>query len=218
MQKSTKQQMTLDDIHLYRMTHIENIPHILSYGIVHKSSPNADPNYIPIGDVSLIDYRTTRSVNVDGQQIVLGDFIPFYFGVRMPMLIVIQSGGNFVKQAHRPQEIVYVVVSLKEIIQSGYTFYFSDGHATNFLTEFYSSKDINQLPALIDWDAINERYWSNEDDLDLKRRKQAEFLIKEDIAPNHIAGYVCYNTDAKQQLMNMGVNPGIIKIAPQAYY
>ena len=218
MQKSTKQQMTLDDIHLYRMTHIGNIPHILSYGIVHKSSPNADPNYIPIGDVSLIDYRTTRSVNVDGQQIVLGDFIPFYFGVRMPMLIVIQSGGNFVKQAHRPQEIVYVVVSLKEIIQSGYTFYFSDGHATNFLTEFYSSKDINQLPALIDWDAINERYWSNEDDLDLKRRKQAEFLIKEDIAPNHIAGYVCYNTDAKQQLMNMGVNSGIIKIAPQAYY
>ena len=210
--------MTLDDIHLYRMTHIGNIPHILSYGIVHKSSPNADPNYIPIGDVSLIDYRTTRSVNVDGQQIVLGDFIPFYFGVRMPMLIVIQSGGNFVKQAHRPQEIVYVVVSLKEIIQSGYTFYFSDGHATNFLTEFYSSKDINQLPALIDWDAINERYWSNEDDLDLKRRKQAEFLIKEDIAPNHIAGYVCYNTDAKQQLMNMGVNSGIIKIAPQAYY
>ena len=29
---------------------------------------------------------------------------------------------------------------------------------------------------------------------------------------------ICYNTEAKQQLINMGVNPEIIKIAPQAYY
>ena len=209
---------TTDNIYLYRMTHIGNIPHVLSNGIVHKSSPLADPNYIPIGDVSLIDYRKTREVNVGGKQIVLGDFIPFYFGVRMPMLIVVQSGGNFVEHARQPQEIIYVVVSLKNIIQSGYTFYFSDGHATNFLTNFFSAKDIAELPSLIDWNAVAEKYWSNEDDLDLKRRKQAEFLIKEDIAPQNIVGFICYNSSAKQKLIDMGVDANIIKINPQAYY
>ena len=210
--------MTLDNIYLYRMTHIGNIPHVLSNGIVHKSSPLANPNYIAIGDVSLIDYRSNKSVNIDGHNIILGDYIPFYFGVRMPMLYVIQHGGNFVEQARPPQEIVYVVISLRNVIRCGYSFYFSNGHATDSLTDFYSAKNIDQLPVLIDWTAVTEKYWSRVDDNDLKRRKQAEFLIKEDVAPHNIVGYVCYNTDAKQQLINMGVNPEIIKIAPQAYY
>lgn len=209
---------TIENIYLYRMTHIGNIPHILSNGIVHRSSPLADTNYISIGDKSLIDSRSHKTVTVDKCNIILGDYIPFYFGVRMPMLYVIQHGGNFVEQPRAPQDIVYVVVSLLKVIESGYSFYFSNGHATDFLTEFYSAKEINKLPELIDWDAVIEKYWSKEDDNDLKRRKQAEFLIKEDVAPQNIAGYVCYNTDAKQKLINMGVNPKIIKIAPQAYY
>lgn len=135
--------MTLDSIYLYRMTHIGNIPHILSNGIVHKSSPLADPNYIAIGDKSLIDCRSSKRINVDGHYLVLGDYIPFYFGVRMPMLYVIQHGGNFVEQARPPQEIVYIVLSLRNVIQSGYSFYFSNGHATDFLTEFYSAKNID---------------------------------------------------------------------------
>lgn len=209
---------TIENIYLYRMTHIGNIPHILSNGIVHKTSPLADPNYISIGDQSLIDCRSHKTIYVDNQYIILGDYIPFYFGVRMPMLYVIQQGGNFVAQARHPHEIVYVVVSLQKILQENYTYFFSDGHATDSLTEFYSAQNINSLPTLIDWDAVIEKYWSREDDNDLKRRKQAEFLIKEDVAPQNIAGYVCYNTEAKQQLINMGVNPEIIKIAPQAYY
>ena len=98
---------TIDNIYLYRMTYIGNIPHVLSNGIVHKTSPLANPNYIAIGDVSLIDYRSNKSVNIDGHNIILGDYIPFYFGVRMPMLYVIQHGGNFVEQARPPQEIIY---------------------------------------------------------------------------------------------------------------
>lgn len=84
--------MTLDNIYLYRMTHIGNIPHILSHGIVHSTSPKANPDYIAIGDKSLIDCRKSKTVEVAGEKIVLGDYIPFYFGVRMPMLYVIQHG------------------------------------------------------------------------------------------------------------------------------
>lgn len=46
----------------FRMVHIENIPHVLEYGFVHKDSCNADPNYIPIGDTSVIRVREERAV------------------------------------------------------------------------------------------------------------------------------------------------------------
>lgn len=89
--------LNLDEIYLYRMTHIENIPHILQYGITHSNSPNANPAFVPIGDGSLI--RTRSGFLLDcGRR--LGEYIPFYFGVRMPMLYVIQKGFNFV--THTP--------------------------------------------------------------------------------------------------------------------
>jgi hypothetical protein len=44
------------------MTHIQNVPHILRYGITGKTSPNANPHYAPIGDTSLIDKRQNFSV------------------------------------------------------------------------------------------------------------------------------------------------------------
>ncbi|MDR0738503.1 MAG: DUF4433 domain-containing protein, partial [Prevotellaceae bacterium] len=123
------------------MTHIENIPHILKYGITHKSSPNANPDYVTIGDVSLIGTRATKQVKINNGNraqsfgtITLGDFIPFYFGVRMPMLYVIQHGGNCIEKATPKEDIIYVVCKLSDVAESGSTYYFSDGHATDAFT------------------------------------------------------------------------------------
>ena len=41
----------------FRLVHIDNIPHILEHGIVRADSPNANPNYIPIGDQLVIEKR-----------------------------------------------------------------------------------------------------------------------------------------------------------------
>lgn len=211
--------MSIDKICLYRMTHIDNIPHILQYGIVHRSSPNRSPCFVSIGDKSLIDYRNTKSVFVGSKTIVLGDFIPFYFGVRMPMLYVIQHGGNYVEKARKAEEIVYVVVPLKEIVESGSLYYFSDGHATDSLTTFYDANDIKELPSIIDWDAVKSRFWSGDGiETDIKRRKQAEFLVKEDLPANSIVGFVCYNDNAKSKLVSYGIVENIIKVFPNAYY
>ena len=201
------------------MTHIDNIPHVLQYGIVHRSSPNRSSCFVSIGDKSLIDYRNTKSVFVGSKTIVLGDFIPFYFGVRMPMLYVIQHGGNYVEKARKAEEIVYVVVPLKEIVESGSLYYFSDGHATDSLTTFYDANDIKELPSIIDWDAVKSRFWSGDGiETDIKRRKQAEFLVKEDLPANSIVGFVFYNDNAKSKLVSYGIVENIIKVFPNAYY
>lgn len=211
--------MTIDNILLYRMTHIENIPHILRNGIVHRSSPNRNPNFVSIGDRMLIDFRTRKTVNVANHSLVLGDFIPFYFGVRMPMLYVIQRGGNCVEKARKAEEIVYVAVPLKKIVDSNLLYYFSDGHATESFTTFYDRTSINDLPSIIDWNAVKSKYWSGDGvSTDIKWRKQAEFLVKQDLSPVYLVGFVCYNDKAKNQLVSYGVEEQKIKVFPNAYY
>ncbi len=210
--------MQLEQIYLYRMTHIDNIPHILQYGITHRNSPNANPNFKSIGDSSLINYRSTYTFTVKEQEHCLGDFIPFYFGVRMPMLYVIQHGGNLVPQATPPEDIVYIVIPLSNIIQDrALEYYFTNGHATDALTHIYDRQSINELPILLDWTAIRSVSWGGPDNLDIKRAKQAEFLVKGDIPSQHIKGFVCYNDIAKHRLNSFGVTH-LIKVSPQSYY
>ena len=36
-------------------------------------------------------------------------------------------------------------------------------------------------------------YRGGNDNLNLKRKKQAEFLIANDVSPDHIIGFGCYN-------------------------
>jgi hypothetical protein len=206
------------------MTHIDNIPHILENGITHRNSPNANPDYVAIGDVSLIDTRATKQINisnVDHSQsysIVLGDFIPFYFGVRMPMLYVMQHGGNYVETAIAKEDIIYLVCKLSDIIQLGVTYFFSDGHAMDNLTLFYDSSKKIELPNLIDWSAVKSKYWGGKENNLIKTKKQAEFLVANDIDPQNLRGFICYNETAKQHLIETGVDSVKIKVDTQAYY
>jgi len=218
--------MELANIKVYRMTHIENIPHLLQHGITHYKSPNANSHYITIGDITLINNRDAKQVYVNNgdysmanpPSIVLGDFIPFYFGIRMPMLYVMQNGGNFVERATPAEEIVYLACPIDKIIDSGFDFYFTDGHATDNFTTFYNREKINELPTIIDWPAVQASYWSGQENLSLKRKKQAEFLVRGDLSPGFVTGIGCYNENAKRRLVDFGVDEKIIKVVPKAYY
>jgi hypothetical protein len=207
------------------MTHIENIPHILKHGITRKCSPDANPDYVTIGDTSLIGTRTIRQVTINNgnsshsfKTIILGDYIPFYFGIRMPMLYVVQHGGNCVEKPTPPCDIVYLVCKVCEIILSGINCYFSDGHATDFLTSFYDSSRIHDLPRIIDWNAVKAQYWAGKENLTLRCKKQAEFLVADDIPVQYLIGFGCYNNEVKDKLIALGVEPDKIKVIPHAYY
>jgi hypothetical protein len=200
------------------MTHVDNIPHILEFGITHRNSENANPNYVSIGDRSLIDNRNSKKVNFDTESIILGDFIPFYFGFRTPMLYVIQKGGNLVPRKIAPDSIIYCVTSLQKMLDSSVDFYFTDGHATNNFTKFYKNEILFEIDKLIDFQAINNKYWIDENDLDLKRRKEAEFLVKNDLPKDAIIGFVCFNESAKNRLLEIGVDSSLIVIKPNYYF
>ena len=211
---------------VYRMTHIENIPHILEFGITQKSSINSNPNFVKVGDLSLIDNRDNKIVTVDNgdflnlnsKSIKLGDFIPFYFGIKMPMLYIMQIGGNFVEKATKPEDIIYLVCSIDKIIEADLDFYFSDGHSTNNYTSFYEKSKIDRLNEIIDWSSIKVQYWAGNENLNVKRKKQAEFLVSDDLDANLIIGFGCYNEIAKNRLLAMGVEESKIKVIPNGYF
>ncbi len=213
----------LNKIYLYRITHIENIPHILKHGVTHKNSPNANSEYINIGDSSLIDARSEKHIIVDNgkqgygylESIKLGNFIPFYFGYRMPMLFVIQKGYNGVK-IQLPENIVYCVSSVQKIIDEGLGFYFTDGHAIDSLSCCYDSRLIKEVNQIVDFDAAKAPDWTIK--RDLKRKKEAEFLINADLHSHCLIGYICYNANAKMSLRRMGVAENMIHVNPKYYF
>ena len=204
----------LNKTYLYRMTHIDNISHVLQYGITHSTSANANPNFVPIGDGSLIATRNSFLLT-NGRR--LGEYIPFYFGVRTPMLYVVQKGFNMV--APTPAEnIVYCVSSIQKIIDLNLNFVFTDGHAVDGFSSQYTATDIQDIDTILDKNAINAKYWTDENDLDRKRRKEAEFLVLGDIAQEAILGFITYNQNAKNTVINFGVDASKVLSKPEFYF
>ena len=201
-------------MYLYRMTHINNVPHILQFGITHRNSPNPNPHFTPIGDHSLISTRNNHILE-NGKQI--GDYIPFYFGYRMPMLYVIQNGYNGLATVP-PEQIVYCVSSVAQVIETGLDFIFTDGHAVDTFSSIYSKSEIDRIGEILDLKAIRDKYWNDENDLDKKRRKEAEFLLSEDLPKVAILGFVVYNEQARVKLQTMGVEPAQIHISEKHYF
>lgn len=71
----------------FGILHKDNMPHVMKYGLVHNDSPFARDSFVPIGDMSVMDVRSTKQLP-DGS--FLSEYIPFYFGPGSPMLYNIQ--------------------------------------------------------------------------------------------------------------------------------
>lgn len=71
---------------------------------------------------------------------------------------------------------------------------------------------------IIDWTAVKSLYWGGQDNLDVKRKKQAEFLISGDVPPEFIVGFGCYNDNAKERLISKGVEENKIKVIERYYF
>ncbi|MDE6483993.1 MAG: DUF4433 domain-containing protein [Duncaniella sp.] len=198
----------------FRITHIDNIPHILRFGIVRASSPMRSTEFVSIGDSQVIDIRKELVFN----NIRISECVPFYFGPRSPMLYVIQHGYNGVRR-QEPEDIVYCVLRLDDLINSNIECIFSNGHALSALTKFYDKDSLNDINNLIRYDDVYASKWNNNEyDIDIKRRKEAELLINDDVPLHLICGYIVYNDNAKNSLKSMGITDNMIHVAPQYYF
>lgn len=196
------------------ITHIDNIPYILEKGLLRANSSDRSDDFVNIGDPQVIKLRSDMII----RNIRLGDYIPFYLGPRSPMLYVIQHGYNGVRR-QEPQDIVYCVLRLDDVIKGNLECVFTDGHALSALTNYYGKEQLVNIDKIVNYDDVYASQWNNNDsDIDLKRRKEAELLIKEDISPEYIRGYIVYNDKAKEMLKSFGIAENMIVVAPNYYF
>jgi hypothetical protein len=200
-------------IYLYRITHIANLSHILQHGLVTGKSPLANPAYISIGDSSLIRYRKDLPAPSPPGG-TLADYIPFYLGPRQPMLLQIATGWEDIQQ-YPQEDIVYCIATLALVQQHGLAWFFTDGHARSRTSTRYTQlADLAKL----DWKAINATDWrSDETDLRRKEKKQAEFLVKNQVPVSCIAYIGVYNNNAQQKAIALLQQQGLdipVRISP----
>ncbi len=174
-QDGKKTQM-INNIPIYHITHLDNFPNILQHKSLFcdKERISQGLDSVSIAYKELKQRRLQIPVPIAACG-VLGDYVPFYFCNRAPMLLAIHTSS--VKGFGGKQEdIIYLVSSVNRVIKERkQSWCFTDGHAVEEFTDFYDS--IDQLDQ-IDWETIGDWSWKNTDeDPDKKRRKQAEFLV-----------------------------------------
>lgn len=205
-------------VYLYRIIHVENLEFILDEQELRcPNHTESDPNYIGIGDTTLIQSRGSKII-----QLTPGgsfrDYISFYFGSRSPMLYEIKNGYNNVIQRNQ-EEIIYLVTKIDSIVEHSCNYVFFDGHGYHNFSGCY--KELSDLDQ-VDWEIVKAKYWENrEDDMDRKRRKQAEFLVHQSVPWSAIQGICVFNDTAKENVQNLLNSRNIsctVITKPEYYY
>lgn len=157
---------------LYYITHIENIPSILSQGILsHRCVEDRGVKYKAIYDAEIVGNRKLKRTP-DGRN--LWEFANVYFQPRNPMLFRVVHETD-------PKEIV--VLGLQPRVLQTPGSYITNGNAANNATDFYNYED--GMKAIMEiWNTISSEWWNSVDGS--KRKIMAECLVLGVIPPDLI--------------------------------
>lgn len=158
---------------IYHITHINNLENITSSGFLLPDNQvqGTGIQNINIGHRHIKERRARREIRVSSGG-VLADYVPFYFAPRSPMLYVIHSGG-IEEYSDGQTPILHLVADLEIVVNAGKGYCFTDRHADLAWAKFY--EDVQQLEHVVDWNIMQQRYWSNTDED--REKRQAEFLV-----------------------------------------
>lgn len=191
--------LTLRKAHIFRITHIENLPWILRNGLHCPSSDKRDPGFTVIGNPEIIGKRTSKCIPIPPGG-VLEDYVPFYFTPCSVMLYNIVTGFDGIMRRDR-DDIVMLVSSLGSLQASGVEFVFTNRHALVAYAEFF--EDVSALDR-IDWDLLRARDFQRSDtDLGKVERYQAEALAHRHVPMDAVLGVACYSETSKARVLTM---------------
>jgi hypothetical protein len=197
--------LTAEKAWIFRIVHRDNVPWILDHGLHSRNSSIADPNYINIGNLELIDRRHHSSVPCPPGG-TLGDYIPFYFTPFSPMLFNIKTGWGGIRKRSN-DEIVILTSTLHALKKKDVRFIFTDRHAYLKAAKFFS--DLADLDE-IDWTILQNRDFKKDpDDLGKFERYQAEALIHKHLPCDGLLGMVCYSDSVAETLTELVQERGL---------
>lgn len=203
---------------IFRIVHIANVPWILDHGGLHcQNSADRDPNYVNIGNDSLIEKRTRRNVPIPPYG-PLSDYVPFYFTPFSIMLYNIKTGyGGITRRDNK--DIVMFVSSVHRLRELSVPFVFTNQHAYAVDTEFYN--DLQHLDE-IDWPLLQHRDFKTADnDPGKQLRYQAEVLVHQSVPLNAVLGIACVNDAVRSDLESLLEQRSIelsVRVTPKWYF
>jgi hypothetical protein len=177
---------------IYHFTHGKNLDAILAAGELRPSA--TAENAVDIADAKIKSSRTNRTVSC-GPRGCVGDYVPFYFAPRSPMLFRIQQGGVEGVDGD-PKGLVYFATTTERLDAAGLVWVFTDGNAAAAVTQFFDDGAL--LAEKVDWALMRATYWNNTtEDGDRVRRRGAECLVHGAVPLDVIDEIGVYNAAAQ---------------------
>ncbi|MCK2236250.1 MULTISPECIES: DUF4433 domain-containing protein [unclassified Crossiella] len=186
-----------EDPRIFHFTHIDNLAAVLEHGalVADCSMRAAGTRCSETGNPEIKQRRRFRSVSVQPGGVV-GDYVPFYFAPRSPMLFKV-ARKNFAQGRRVQNELIYLVsrVSAVEAVRPVVC---SDRNAAASLVEFKSGTA--GLGHLVDWDLMRSAMWNDtDDDPDRRQRRMAELLVHESVPIGCLTGIGVRGTEVAER-------------------
>jgi hypothetical protein len=176
---------------VYHFTHIGNLTSVVRTGL-EADSQVGQRLVREVGEPRIKQMRRSRVVDV-GVGGVVGDYVPFYFAPRSPMLYSIwrRNVPSFADDSH---DFVYLCSTLATLKTTGCEVVLSDRNAV------YQYATLSHDPAVwfqdgfIDWELMKATMWNNTpQESDRMERRMAECLVHERVPWNAITDVGVYS-------------------------
>jgi hypothetical protein len=201
-----------EKIWIYHITDVANLPAILAGGGLCADTLMAEKNSTVIG-YEHIKERRLNQIRVpccDGR--FVGEFVPFYFCPRSPMLYTINKGRTG-RLPGCQQTILHLVSTLAIGIGLKRAWAISDGNAGAFHTSFYTTLDAIKA---LDWPAIRATDWKGK-----QHQKSAEFLVSDFFPWEGFHTIGCQNSAIAghvKTLLQPQTHHPLVEVKPLWYY
>lgn len=171
------------DCWIYHFTHVDNLSAVLAAACLSCDAvARQGMTRTEVGATDIKESRRRRAIPIAPGGHV-GDYVPFYFAPRSPMMYRIACDHrDSVPDRYRGGDmpLAYLVTTVGAVVSAGLTWVATDGNAATATTEFTS--DLKVMAELIDWPLMKAERWNNTaEDPDRQRRRQAEFLVHHEL-------------------------------------
>lgn len=197
---------------IYHITDVANLPSILAENGLHSDVAMAQRNPEIIGYTHIKKRRMEKITVPCCENRFVGEFVPFYYCPRSPMLLTVNS-GNTGRPPGCQRTILHLVSTVAIGINLSRSWAISDGNAGAAYPSFYA--DLKALEAL-DWDAIRAKYWQGR-----SNQKAAEFLVADFFPWTGIHAIGCHNNAIANEVVDLlKGNPHrpTVTVEPNWYY
>ncbi len=172
---------------LYYITHINNLPSILRYGILsHRQVEERQIPFAPIYNAEIVAHRQQR-LTPDGKS--LWEYANLYFQPRNPMLYKVLS------ETHKND---VVILGIKPQVLDAKGALISLGNAAHSLSSLVDVKTGLKNISGEYWQIINSDWWKTEDGT--KRKIMAECLVPNGISPTDVHSVYVASPSAAERI------------------